>query len=98
MTNGTSPAEVAGSWIGPLIGIGFAAATLRMLDRVSPRYRNPLGELLSKSKKVNGDWMVRVYNKNLNRAKLLLKIGNFKIIGVYKSAPGISYIKFEERY
>lgn len=87
------------SWIGPLIGIGFGVATIKMLGNlnVSESQGTEIGNILSRAKRVSDGFLLRCYDKNVSRAKRVLKLSNFKIIGEYPSTPGLTYIKFVEK-
>jgi len=91
-----SPVSIASSWIGPIIGLGFGLYTLKMLQGLPYTARRDIDVLLSKSKRVNNQWVVNVKNINLNRVRRLLKMSGFKIVDEHMVVKGIHQIKFEE--
>mgnify|MGYP001347427059 CR=1 FL=1 len=86
-------------WIGPLIGLGFGIATIKMLGNMnfSSEQKTEIGDILSKSKNVGDGFLLRVRNQNLSKAKRIITFSGFKIINEYPSAVGISYLKFVEK-
>jgi len=95
----TEPSEAVSAWIGPLIGLGFGIATIKMLGNLNttPQQQTEIGNILSRSKKVPDGFLLRIYNKNIPKAKRILNMSGFKVIGEYENIPGISYLKFEEK-
>ena len=88
-----------GDWLGPLIGIGFAAVTLKFLSglNLNPTQQTEIGDLLLHAKNYGDGYMIRVRNQNLPKAKRILNMSGFKVISLHQDIPGITYLKFVEK-